>query len=169
MRTIVKMAHRSDRREGKPRNLWDTRVRLNDWLLARGFHFGQDGNGSFAPNPLHTQAGDTSARLTYRCQRRRSHREGWNKPRIRGPTLKTPRRRQSLGQTPSPIAPSRGPRCSHESRLPSLRSAATPAWTRAPLRGLSKYGRWANGGLRAPGSIHARVAGACSCNSSAFL
>ena len=61
MRTIVQMAHRSDRREGKPKNLGGIKARLNDWLLARGFHFGQEGKGSFAPNPLHSQAGDTSA------------------------------------------------------------------------------------------------------------
>ena len=78
-------AHRSDRREGKPSAHWGIKARAHDWLLARDFHFGQEGSGAFAPTPLHTQAGDTTARLTYRCQRRRAHPEGWNKPSIRGP------------------------------------------------------------------------------------
>jgi len=62
------MANRSDRREVKPENLWANKARPDDWLLARGFHFGQEGKRPFAANPLHSQAGDTSARLTYRCQ-----------------------------------------------------------------------------------------------------
>lgn len=146
MRTIVQMAHRSDRREGKPKNLVGIKARSNDWLLARGFHFGQEGKGPFAPNPLHSQAGDTSARLTYRCQRRRAHPKAWKKLRIRGPTLETVCHR-----------PFSEPRCSRVSRLPSLRSAAAPAWTRAALRGYCKYGRWANGGSGQSGFIRCGV------------
>ena len=89
MRTIVQMAHRSDRREGKPKNLGGIKARSNDWLLARGFHFGQEGKRPFAANPLHSQAGDTSARLTYRCQYRRELRKAGNKFTSGGPTLKT--------------------------------------------------------------------------------
>ncbi len=89
MTTPVQMAHRSDRREVKPTDLWANKARLDDWLLARGFHFGQEGKRPFAANPLHSQAGDTSARLTYHCQYPRELRNGCNKSSIGGPTLKT--------------------------------------------------------------------------------
>jgi len=68
MTTPVQMAHRSDRREVKPENLWANKARPDDWLLARDSHFGQEGIAPQRTNPLHSQAGDTSARLTYRCQ-----------------------------------------------------------------------------------------------------
>jgi len=89
MTAPVQMAHRSDRREVKPENLWANQARLDDWLLARGFHFGQEGKRPIPHIPLHKQAGDTSARLTYRCQYRRELRNACNKSSIGGPTLKT--------------------------------------------------------------------------------
>jgi hypothetical protein len=82
------MAHRSDRREDKPKNLWDSRARPDKWLLARGFHFGQEGKGPILAIPLHSQAGDTSAGLTHRHRRRAPH-QSWFSIRIRGPTLRT--------------------------------------------------------------------------------
>ena len=98
MRTHVQMAHRSDRREGKPSAHWGNKARAHDWLLARDFHFGQEGSGAFPPTPLLKQAGDTTARLTYRCHQRLDHREGWNKFCIRRPTLTIVR------ETPQPPA-----------------------------------------------------------------
>ena len=106
MRTIVQMAHRSDRREAKPSAHWGSKARAHDWLLARDFHFGQEDRSPLGPTPLHTQAGDTTARLTYRAHGRRAHREGWNQHRIRGPSLKTQAHRWNLQHKPSAIAPS---------------------------------------------------------------
>ena len=80
MSAFVQMANRSDRREDKPKNLWASRARPGKWLLARGFHFGQEGKGTIPAIPLHSQAGDTSAGLTHRCQERRELRMGTTNP-----------------------------------------------------------------------------------------
>lgn len=58
------MANRSDRREGKPVTRLGSKARASDWLLTRGFHFGQEMSGSLGANALHKQAGDTTAVLT---------------------------------------------------------------------------------------------------------
>lgn len=73
MRTIVQMANRSDRREDTPRTPLDTKVRPDEWHLARVFHFGQERKGSRSANLLHSQAGDTDVGLTHRLQRRAHH------------------------------------------------------------------------------------------------
>lgn len=76
------MAHRSDRREGKPTDLWNSRLRLDDWLLARGFH-SEERKSDFlelARGPRRFSAGETSlnARCFYkkrvfRLQRQQKH------------------------------------------------------------------------------------------------
>jgi hypothetical protein len=86
MRTLVQMAHRSDRREDKPATPWNSRFRPDIWLLARGFHFGQESKGYILANQLHTQAGDTDVGLTHPIQRR-AHDQLWNTTFIRGPTF----------------------------------------------------------------------------------
>ena len=149
MRTFVKMAHRSDRREDKPRNLVNSRFRPDVWLLARDFHFGQERKGSIPANLLHTKAGDTSVGLTHRL-RRQAHDQLWYTT-FRGPTVLVFGR--ICGWTVA-HRPSIGPRCSPASRLPSLRSAAAPALTPAALRGLGSCGRWANGGSGQPGQVN---------------
>lgn len=83
MKTIVQMAHRSDRREDMPKNLWSLRLRPGIWLLARGFHFGQEKKGSLEVNLLHKQAGDTSIGLTHRLGRR-TYCQLWNTNFTRG-------------------------------------------------------------------------------------
>jgi hypothetical protein len=89
MRTLVQMANRSDRREDKPRTPWAMKARLDDWLLARGFHFGQEGKSSIRVIPLHLQAEDTNAGLTLRLRRRRVLHQLLNAIFIRGPTSTT--------------------------------------------------------------------------------
>jgi hypothetical protein len=74
MRTLREMADRSDRREGKPVTSLGLRTRPTDWLLTRGFLFGQEIPGSTRAQPLQIQAGDTTAVLTLCHQRRNSHR-----------------------------------------------------------------------------------------------
>ena len=81
------MANRSDRREDKPTTAWAMKTRPDDWLPARGFHFGQEGNSSFPTSPLHLQAGDTNAGLTHRLRRRALDQLGTIF--IRGPTQKS--------------------------------------------------------------------------------
>ncbi len=64
------------------------KARLDDWLLARGFHFGQEGKSSIRAIPLHLQAEDTNAGLTHRLRRRVLH-QLLNANFIRGPTSTT--------------------------------------------------------------------------------
>ena len=74
MRTLREMADRSDRREGKPVTSLGVRTRPTDWLLTRGFLFGQEIPGSTRAQPLQLQAGDTTAVLTLCHERRNTHR-----------------------------------------------------------------------------------------------
>jgi hypothetical protein len=66
MTTLDEMADRSDRREDKPITCLGVRTRPIDWLLTRGFLFGQEIPGSTGAQFLHSQAGDTTAVLTLR-------------------------------------------------------------------------------------------------------
>ena len=74
MRTLGEMADRSDRREEKPITCLGVRTRPTDWLLTRGFLFGQEIPGSTRAQPLHSQAGDTTAVLTLCHKRINTHR-----------------------------------------------------------------------------------------------
>ena len=74
MRTLGEMADRSDRREDKPITCLGVRTRPTDWLLTRGFLFGQEIPGSTRAQPLHSQAGDTTAVLTLCHERINTHR-----------------------------------------------------------------------------------------------
>ena len=151
MRTLVQMANRSDRREGKPATAWAMKARPDDWLLARGSHFGQERQGAIPPASLQSQAGDTYAGLTRRHRPRHAHRTWW-KQLIRGPTtnLLTTRRSpdtqlwrlrpflflsqsnrsshclQSVTRFSSPLTPRCG-RSSNDSRLGDMGKRTNPA------------------------------------------